>query len=81
MRVHVVERPRIESTRTSSGARCFTTFACAAFQRSRPSSAAFLSGELAIVMTGSFSRLVFFADAVVLARVGDTRGASPYCFW
>ena len=71
MRVHVDERPRIESTNTSSMARCFAALACLLFQRSSPSSAACLSGELATTIRGIFVLGGF------LAFDGATRGASP----
>ncbi len=73
MRVQVDERPRMESTSTSSTARCAAASGCFAFQRSRPGSAASLSGELATMMSGIFSA----AFAAALARDGATRGASP----
>ena len=56
MRVHVDERPRIESTSTSSTASSFATFGYFAFQRSSPSSAAFLSGEFAMTTSASPSQ-------------------------
>ena len=56
MRVHVDERPRMESTSTSSTARCPAASGCLAFQRSSPASAASLSGEFATTMSGIFVR-------------------------
>ena len=52
MRVQVDERPRMESTRISSMARWVAASGWFVFQRSRPSRAACLSGELAMVMSG-----------------------------
>jgi hypothetical protein len=54
MRVHVDERPRIESTNTSSTASFDATSAYFAFQRSNPASASSVLGEFAIVMSGIF---------------------------
>ena len=54
MRVQVEERPRMESTRTSSTARCAAAAGYLAFQRSRPARAASRSGELATVMQRHF---------------------------
>ena len=71
MRVHVDERPRIESTSTSSTARCAAASGCLAFHRSRPASAASLSGELATTTSGIFARGVF--AALLRARRRDAR--------
>jgi hypothetical protein len=82
IRVHVDERPRIESTSTSSTASSFATFGCFAFHRSNPSSAAFLSGELATTISGILVRF-FFAGvffAAPRARDGATRDPSPGIF-
>ena len=65
IRVQVEERPRIESTRTSSAARNFTTFRCLRFQRSKPAKAASLFGELAITNNGIRTRGDFFRDLAV----------------
>jgi len=65
MRVHVEDRPRMESTRMSSMARRPATWAYLRFHLSRPSRAASLLGELATTMSG------------ILVRDGATRGASP----
>src|SRR4029078_5006194 len=80
--VHVDERPRIESTRPSSTASNFATFGCFFFQRSKPSSAAFLSGELATTIKGILVRFGFAAPFFVAdrARDGATRVASPSIF-
>src|SRR5438874_9773317 len=73
MRVQVEDLPRMESTRTSSGARNSTAPACRAFHRSRPARAATLSGELAITIKGILTRGVLALD---LAREGATLGPS-----
>src|SRR5678810_426002 len=74
MRVQVEDLPRMESTNTSSAARRAAIWGCLLFHVSRPASAAALSGELAITMSGIFARGGFFtAD---LARDGATRGPS-----
>ena len=73
IRVHVDDLPRIESTRMSSIARCFAAARCFFFHRSSPASAAFLSGELATVISGIFVR-------GALARDGATRIPSPSIF-
>ena len=79
MRVHVDDLPRIESTSTSSTASKLAISACLAFHRSRPASAAALSGELATVINGIFTRGFFIAGffAADFAREGVTRAASP----
>ena len=74
MRVHVDDLPRIESTKTSSTARCLATSACLLFHLSRPASAASLWGEFATTRSGIFVRGFFVA---ALTREGATRGASP----
>jgi hypothetical protein len=60
MRVQVDERPRIESTSTSSAAKNFTTFRCLRFHLSNPASAASLFGEFAITSSGIRTRGDFF---------------------
>ena len=75
MRVQVDDRPRIESTSTSSTARNPAAWACLLFHLSRPASAAFLSREFATTTSGILVRGGFFVAA--LAREGATRGASP----
>src|SRR5204863_1086 len=52
IRVQVEERPRIESTSTSSIARCAAARGWRAFQRSRPASASSRCCALAIVISG-----------------------------
>src|SRR5215471_5148889 len=74
IRVHVDDRPRIESTSTSSAARCSDAPACFFFQRSKPARAASRSGELATVISGIFARGLLEAER---AREGATRGSSP----
>ena len=54
MRVHVDDRPRIESMSTCSGLKSAVTSGYFSFQRSKPASAASLSGEFAMVMSGFF---------------------------
>src|SRR6516162_11425345 len=73
MRVQVDDRPRMESTRTSSTASRSAIEACFVFHLSRPASAAVLSGEFATVMRGILTRGFLMDD---LAREGATRGAS-----
>src|ERR1700722_3637591 len=75
-RVHVDERPRMESTSTSSTARRLAISVCLAFHRSRPANAAPLSGEFATVISGIFTRDFFVAVFFVadFARDGITRG-------
>src|SRR6266404_5532927 len=70
MRVHVDDRPRIESISTSSAARNLATSACLLFQLSRPSCAASLSGDFATTTSGIFDRGLFAVD---FAREGATR--------
>ena len=72
MRVHVDERPRIESTNTSSTARCFAASGYFAFQRSRPASASSFFGEFAMMSNGNFG-VRFYCP---FAREGATRGSS-----
>src|SRR5215213_11784900 len=83
MRVHVDERPRIESTSTSSTASSLATFGYFFFQRSSPSRAAFLSGEFAITRSGILTRFFLAAGffEVDFAREGATRVPSPSIFW
>jgi len=76
MRVHVVKRPRMESTSTSSMARCFAASGWRAFQRSRPSIASFLCAAFAMTMSG----IDDFRFEVPFMREGATRGASFACF-
>src|SRR6516162_4902657 len=52
MRVQLVDRPRIESTRTSSTRSRAAAAGYRAFQRSRPASASALRAALATVMSG-----------------------------
>src|SRR5271155_5718170 len=79
MRVHVDDLPRIESTSTLSTASKLAISACLVFHRSRPASAAALSGEFATVINGIFRRGFFVGGLVVadFAREGITRAASP----
>ena len=84
MRVQVEERPRIESISTSSTARNLEIPACFCFQRSRPASAASLSGELAMTISGIFIRDGFFArdgatreTSLFILRKCGGQGASP----
>jgi hypothetical protein len=77
MRVQVDERPRIESTSTSSGASFAATSGCRAFQRSSPASASALLGEFAITSSGMRARGAFFFAPRPFARDGATRAASP----
>ena len=51
-RVHVVDRPRIESTRTSAGSSAAAAVGQRAFQRSRPARASSFLAARAISMTG-----------------------------
>src|SRR5258708_29032542 len=74
MRVQVDDRPRMESTSTSSVARRAAIWEYLLFHLSSPASAAALSGEFAITISGIFTRGGFFADD--LAREGATRGPS-----
>src|SRR5207253_4464290 len=70
MRVHVEDRPRIESTRTSSTANCFAASGFFFFQRSRPANALSLSGELATTINGIFVRAfgaAFFVTVLFVA--------------
>ena len=69
MRVHVDDRPRIESTSTSSTARCAATSELRSFHRSRPASAASLLGELAITMSGIFGTVRGVDDESVTLEV------------
>src|ERR1700722_11776543 len=71
MRVHVEDRPRIESIKMSSSASSGETAGYFAFHRSRPARAASFCGEFAIVISGIFSRGAFLAD-VPLEREGAT---------
>src|SRR5438270_110559 len=77
MRVQVEDRPRIESTSTSSTASRSAMFACFFFHLSRPARAAALSGELATTIKGILTRDFLAAD---LAREGATRGPSFHHF-
>src|SRR5579875_1324387 len=54
MRVQVEDRPRMESTRTSSMASRAAVSGCLCFHRSRPASAASFEGELATTISGIF---------------------------
>ena len=79
MRVQVDDRPRMESTRTSSMARSFAISGWPSFHLSKPSIADSLLGELAITSSGILARGVLVADFFTadFARDGATRGASP----
>src|SRR5690242_13039182 len=79
MRVHVEDRPRMESTSTSFTARSLAASGYLLFHLSRPASAASLSGEFATTKRGIFVRGGFAAAFLAedLARDGATRGASP----
>ena len=61
MRVQVDDRPRMESTSTSSVARRAAIWEYLLFHLSSPASAAALSGEFAITISGIFTRGGFFA--------------------
>ena len=52
--VHVLYRPRIESTSTSSTARYLAALGCQCFHRSRPARAASVSDDFAMVRSGIF---------------------------
>src|SRR5438132_1700298 len=83
IRVHVDERPRIESTSTSSTWSRAAASGWRAFHRSRPASASSLCAALATVMRGwvDCRRPLPFVLAFALAlRDGATRGGSPRCF-
>src|SRR5687768_11444637 len=69
IRVHVDERPRIESTSTSSTAKYFATFRCFCFHLSKPANAASLLGEFAITNNGIRCRAGFFFAAT---RAGES---------
>ena len=79
MRVQVDDLPRMESTSTSSAARNPAASAYLLFHLSSPASAAFLSGEFAMTISGIFTRVLLTIDFFVadLARDGATRAASP----
>jgi len=91
MRVQVVERPRIESTRMSSTCNRAAAAGCLAFQRSRPARASASCAAFAIVMSGCVDvrrplrgvsapgplRSLF--AAVAFRREGATRGGSSRC--
>src|ERR1043165_9467169 len=79
MRVQVDDRPRIESTSTSSAARSVAASACFFFHLSRPARAASLSGEFATTRSGAFARFLTAELFVAAARARDgaTRGPSP----
>ena len=90
MRVQVDERPRIESTSTSSTARSSRRSGCSAFQRSRPASAAFLRRlALAMVMERASwapGRAVLCSAGLAgrflrFARDGATRGGFARASW
>src|SRR5688500_14544610 len=68
IRVHVDERPRIESTSTSSTAKYFATLRCLCFHLSKPANAASLLGEFAITNNGIRCRAGFFFAAT---RAGE----------
>ncbi len=67
MRVQVDDRPRMESTNTSSTARSSAASGCLFFHLSRPASAASRFGEFATTTSGIFVRAGFVA-AVLRAR-------------
>ena len=72
MRHHVELRPRIESTSTSSGARCLAASACRSRQRSRPASAsAFCNARPTSIRGCDDTR----------RREGCARVGSPFCLW
>src|SRR5260221_14542197 len=74
MRVQVDDRPRMESTSTSSVARRAAIWEYLLFHLSSPATAAALSVEFAITISGIFTRGGFFADD--FARDAATRGPS-----
>ena len=76
IRVQVEDLPRIASTKISSGASSAATAACFSFHRSRPASAACLSGEFATTISGILIRFL----ATDFAREGATLGASLAVF-
>lgn len=92
MRVQVVDRPRIESTRMSSTSRCVAADWCRAFQRSRPARASASCAALETVMSGCVDvrrplrcvpgagRLRALGTPDDLRREGATRGGSSWCF-
>ena len=71
IRVHVLNRPRIESTSTSAGARWLAASAWRAFQRSNPASASSFCCARPISISGRVG---------VRRRDGWTRAGSPVCF-
>ena len=83
MRVQVDDRPRMESTRTSSTPRSPAISGCRSFHLAKPSIADSLLGELAITSSGILVRGAWVADFcrgfldADFARDGATRGASP----
>src|SRR5437016_328649 len=82
IRVQVDDLPRMESTRTSSGASNAAASTYLLFHLSRPASAAALSGELATTMSGILTRGFFVVDLTAadfadFARDGATLAASP----
>src|SRR5205823_12884601 len=83
MRVQLVDRPRIESTRTSSTLSRAAASGYRAFQRSRPASASALRAALATVMSGWVDsrwprRSVLGPET--FRRDGATRSGSSRCF-
>ena len=89
-RVQVLERPRMESTSTSSSARSAATSGCSAFQRSTAPHASSLFLARAISSNGctgtrrpdlaTFSADFSASDLLTRAREGPTRLGSPACF-
>src|SRR5437763_3520391 len=82
IRVQVDDLPRMESTRTSSGASNAAASAYLLFHLSRPASAAALSGEFVTTISGILMRGFFVfdltaADFADFAREGATLAASP----
>src|SRR2546421_10616462 len=73
MRVHVDDRPRIESISTSSAARRLAISGCLRFHLSKPAIASLLLGDFATTTNGILVRPFLAPD---LAREGATRGAS-----
>ena len=76
MRVQVDERPRIESTSTSSTASCAGGLGMPRLPALEARERGLLVGEFATTSSGIFARGGFFG-AARFARDGATRGASP----
>jgi hypothetical protein len=76
MRYQTYAEPRIRSTSTSSGASSAAAWGCCSFQRSSPASAAALSDDCAITMSGIVDcRRPFFATG---AAAGSTSSPSAF---